>query len=653
MTALRTAEAPTPRVPEPTTTGRLLRWVVQGHVLLALVLIGKLMWFHSQLDVPFFDLGHWVVTVGTVVLLTCWLPLLPRRTRFATGLAISVVVTVVLLSDLVYYRFFDDLLTIPVLSESGQAGPVSDSIWALVRPTDPLLFIDVAVALAAAKIWGIDAVLREAPRPAGRRRPYELVLLAAVVGAASVALPVEAQRRDGEAFEGWWNLPAYQATGLLGFHVYDAVRYLRQNVLGVDVSHQQFNDVQSRLSDEHPAAQLPGTPAFGEYQGSNVLVVQVEALQEMAVGAMIDGQRVTPHLDRLIGSGIYFPDFHQQTGAGHTADAELLAGCSIYPAPTGAAFHQYAQNTFDCLPQILGGLGYSSAVHHAYKPGFWNRAQMYQTMGYDRFFSLDDFTNDEPLGWTIGDRSFFRQTVAQLKSRRQPFYDLAITLTSHYPYSLPNLHSNLDVGDLSGTILGDYLQAIHYTDSAIGVLVRELKQAGLWDDTIVLIYGDHDSAIYDPTLLSEFLGNSPDDYAAGSYDLSLLRDSVPLIMHLPDGQYAGQRMEQPMGQIDVAPTLLHLLGVPAEGRFLMGVDRFTMTDAPVVFRDGGYVDARHLFVPSPGKVGDGMCYARLTGAVQPLADCQSGAETARDDLRVSDLVLEHDLIPRLRAAIRR
>lgn len=625
-----------------TTFRSKLRWATQGHVLLAITLMLKLVWFDQQVQVRFSSPAKWMTTLGTVILLTSVLPLLQPRARLLAGIGLNLGLSLVILADVLYFRFFGGLLTFSLLAQADQATAVSQSIYALLKPGDLLIFTDLVIVAVAVGLRGGSAVLR----PAGQfrsKRTRELVVFALIIGTTFVVVPVEAQRRQGDAFAEWWDMATYQATGLAGFHAFDAGRFLRGRVLEPEVTDAQVATVREHFAAPRAHRKLPGMPRAGEFAGKNILVIQVEALQSLVIGRSVGGQEITPNLNALIDDSISFPDFRHQTGSGHTSDAELLTGCSLYPAKQGSAFFRFAGNQFRCLPEILDEHGYSSAAHHAYLGSFWNRNTMYPAMGYQKFFAHGDYTIDEPLGWSLGDRSFLRQTVRHLEERPQPFYDVAITLTSHHPYDISNLPPSLPPGELKGTIMDGYLQSIHYVDDALGLLVRQMKQAGLWDETIVIVYGDHDSGIYDRELLERFLGQE-----LGPYELADLRQSVPMFVHLPENKYAGTRVATPTGQVDVPPLLLHLLGLVPGNFPLMGSNRFAGDESPVVFRDGGFVDGEYHYLVD--STGNSRCYDRQAGRLTDARNCSATAERAHRSLVVSDLILEHDLIGRIDGA---
>lgn len=615
----------------PTTTRRrFFPWIRQAHVAVAFLIFSKLIWFNLQLDVRFASPAVYVVTAGTVLLLCAPTALLGHRSRVVAVLGLDLAVSLLILADLVYYRYFFGIISVATLQQSSQTGAVTDSILSLVSPWDAVLFIDVVVALVFLKARGRDAFLK----PVGQLRSgrsKELTVFAVVIGLTLVAVPVEAQRRGGDAFNSWWDMATYQFTGLVGFHAYDLGRYARQEYFQPDVTPHEERVIDEYFGSRMASPLREGMPALGEFAGTNVIVLQVEALQSMVLDREIGGTQVTPHLDRLSRDSLTFENFYHQASQGRTADAELLVDCSLQPAKFGTAFFRYADDDFTCLPESLQDAGYTTSVHHAYQGSFWNRNAVYPALGYDDFYTIKDYRLDEKVGWSLGDKSFLIQAADQLEDRELPFYAKLVTLTSHHPYALPTLDPDLDVGSLKDTVLGDYLRSIHYTDAALGDFLGWFESSSLADDTILVLYGDHDSGIYDDQLLDGFAPTST------SLESDLMQRSVPLMMSLPGEEYDGVSVGAPTGQIDVAPMLVHLLGVPTPGAML-GSDRLTTTREPVVFRDGTFIDDDYLYTPDP------RCVRLSTGEESAASECERHADRAITQLRVSDLLLDHDLM---------
>jgi len=470
------------------------------------------------------------------------------------------------------------------------------------------------------------------------------------------ALPIR-EARNGWAVglfgADWWNVSIYNVVGLYGFHAYDAYRYLKQRYASVPLAAEAEAEAAGWFERRGMArASLSGGPFFGKYKGANVIVIQVEALQSFVIGRKWNGQPVTPRLNALLAESVYFDRFYHQTAQGRTADADFAAQCSQHPLASGAVFIRFADRTYDCLPGILKEAGYATSAFHAYDGGFWNRNMMYARMGFDHFYSRKHFTMDEPVGWSLGDRSFFRQAADRIERLQRPFYAFLVTLSSHHPYRLPAFARTFDAGDLDGTMFGDYLAAIHYADAALGEFVDRLKADGLWERSIVVIYGDHDHSIADWPSHERFLGRP-----LPPGERHLLLRAVPLVVHLPDGFMGGEVRHEPAGQIDVAPTILHLLGIGSDGRIMAGLPLLTDADpgAPdagrvIAFRNGSFTDGAHFYTARPPEEGGGVCYDAVTGAPLSGTRCDGARRAAEEEIAASALAVEHGLIGKWRAA---
>lgn len=629
---------------------------VWGTALLVLSMLFKLEWLDHQLDVGGMNHWKWMVNAGAMLIATCWLALLGPRARAIGITVLDLALTFVIFSDLIYFRYFKDFISIPVLLQAGQVSSLQDSIWSLIYPGDWWLFADipVAIALTITLLWWMrknsKASLYYRSKPRKKlwlKGAPALVVLAA--GIILISYPVQVQKNgwaSGLFVGNWWNVPIYNVTGLFGFHGYDSYRYAKEHWFGEGISKADYEDAKNWFDDRKKLQeQMESEPLYGKYEGKNIILVQAEAFQTFVIGQALGGQEITPNLNRLISQSVYFPNFYHQTGQGRTSDADFITSCSLHPLPTGSVFIRFAGNEFDCLPSILNEESYDTTVHHAYDGSFWNRNNMYHNMEYAQFYSVKDYTIDEPIGWSLGDKSFFRQTVQQIKERgEKPFYTFAISLSSHHPFKLPYSSTKFNVGEFTGTTFGYYLQAAHYVDEAIGDLIEDLKQNGLWDDTILMFYGDHDNSLYDMKPYEKLLGRSMTDLEKAE---AVRR--VPFFIHLPGDDQAGTTIDKAVGQQDTAPTILHLLGIPVKDKYMMGISMLSKAEKPVIFRNGEYTDGKVYYIPgSDGLPEHGECLSVPASEKLEPAICKAGAEAAKKTLEVSDRVVENDLIARFR-----
>lgn len=631
------------------------RLVAVDMLLFVAAMILKLYWFNRLLSVQYMDMKRTdaLIETGAVLMLAFWALLLPARGRLLALIGLNLLLSFLLYADVIYYRYFQDLITVPVLMQLGQVESLGGSITALMKLWDFWLFVDavVLVPYAVYLVWKGRYDLRSAAVPSPRWRKLTIRLggsAAAFMLGFALFVPNLNHATDTWAkglFEkNWWNLSIYNVAGGLGFHGYDVYRYAKLNWLGAEtVSAEQLDETEAWMIDRGNAREaLEKDPLFGAYKGSNVLMVQMESFQTFMLGKSIGGQEITPVLNDLIEESAYFSRFYHQTSQGRTSDADFAVNCSLQPMKSGSVFIQYASHEFVCLPELLKDNGYSATVFHPYQGGFWNRNVMYERMEYDKFYSLKHFELDERLGWALGDKSFYRQSMDVVTDLPQPFHAFLISLTSHHPYKLPAAQKKLNVEELDGTIMGDYLQVVHYADAALGELIERLKAEGLWENTIFAIYGDHDNSIQQWELYERFMEDT-----SNPIEREQTIKSVPFLIHLPDGAHAG-RYEEAGGQLDVMPTLLHLLGISAGEPYWLGSPLLTESvseNRVVTQRNGSWTDGEHYFIPSPdGIPANGSCYSATTGDQVDTATCLPLSEEADMELMMSDRIVIGDLL---------
>lgn len=625
-----------------------------AYLLFIIAIFVKLVLFHGQLQARYIDMNLLddLIAVGSIMLASFWTLWLPVRVcKWMLGI-LNVLLTGLIFADLVYYRYFTDFITVPVLMQARQVGALGESIAELIHLQDLWLVADWALWLAAflfAQMWRRRRAQTSSSHASGspQRGLKRLFpgLAVFVLGFMLSVGPIQFYARTWAAglFENhWWNVSLYNVTGLFGFHYYDASRYIQEQLKGSNSVSTEEEDAVRQWFREARQRQVEQNETFGAYAGSNVVVIQVEAFMNFMIGREIAGQEITPHFNQLMKESLYFENYYHQTGQGRTSDADFSSNSSLHPLPTGSVAVRYPDHRFDTLPQILKSQSsYATGAFHAYEGSFWNRNQMYPAMGYDRFYSKKDYVMDEPLGWSLGDKSFFRQSLDFMTRTKEPFYSFMITLSSHHPYSLPADARTLDTGELEGTIFGDYLQSIHYMDEALGQFVAGLKQEGLWDRTILYVYGDHDNSVTVQQDYERFLGRK-----LSELDMHQIMNQVPLLIRLPDGKHAGVYSE-PAGQLDMAPSLLHLLGISAKPYYFMGNNLFSSAadERLVVLRSGAFTDGQVYYIPSASHLfEDGQCYNLTSRELTDIEPCRVPQEEAMKRLEISDMIITTNLL---------
>jgi len=603
--------------------------------------------------------AYWLVVAVAVAVPALAAVLLPRRVRVWTLLAVGILASLVVLADVVYYRFFGDIVSVPALLGAHQTGRVWGSIRSLFTPGLVWLVADWPFA-----IWMAVRLTRArtgAPTRAVRARRAAIAL--GVVAIAGLVLRAPSVLAAAPLDQMFRNRAVAEQLGPFGYHAYDAWSYAHARWFRAPAPPKEIDDAVAWFASRAPLRQRTiGRPVPDPARGLNLIVVQVESLQDFVVDLTVDGQAVMPHLRRWSDDSLRFTNVTDQTSEGRTSDAEFTTMTSLLPLDHGAVAFRYPSNHYVALPRVLKDHGYATLSAVAFEPGFWNRGVTHPQYGFEHSLFEPDFTMTEQIGWGLNDRDFLQQMVPHLEQLHPPFLAWMITLSLHHPFDdFPAAHKTLKLGTLEGTSFGNYLHTMHFFDEALEEFTRSLARDDLLGHSVLVVFGDHDAGFTrTPELASAMHIGSSD--AAWQ-----LNDRIPWFVRVPsktsgassfgDAGVVGLRgaNARPAGQTDFAPTLLGLLGIdaadlPYVGRNVLlplaNTPSLAAGDTPIVRPYGDWLDAHHL---SFSRGAERVCYDVHSGAdVDPSACTTSGQNAAaRRTHDVSRLVVTDDLQQRI------
>lgn len=549
-----------------------------------------------------------------------------RKSRHIYLVAVATISSFVLYANIAFYRFFSDFITLPVLMQTNNFGDLGSSAAASIYFSDILYFADVFIILFAIKFLSVRDTSIAAP--AGRKSYF--VLAAAILflnlGLAEAERPQLLTRSfDREML--------VKNLGMYNYHLYDVYIQSKSQAQRAFADSSELVEVNSyvRTQQVRPSEEMAGIA-----EGKNLIVVTLESMQTFTINEQMNGETITPFLNELTENEdtIYFPNFYHQTGLGKTADSEFVLENSLYPLAGSAAFFTHAGNTYNAMAEKLGQHEYTSIVQHANNKSFWNRDMMYESMGIDEFQDIQSYEIGEgqAVNWGMKDIPFFEQSVQHMTELPQPFYSRLITLTNHHPFTLDPQDKLIEEFDSNSGTLNRYFQTTRYLDEAVKSLFQELKDNGLYEDSIIVLYGDHYGISENHNAaMAQYLGREITPYESAQLQ------RVPLFVHIP-GYGQGYVEKEIGGQIDLRPTLLNLLGIDTMSDVQFGSDLFAEDHKEfVIFRDGRFVTDEFVYAGN-------TCYKNGSGEEVGQENCAPYIEEAFAELGYSDALIIGDLL---------
>lgn len=590
------------------------------------------------------------------------------KNRFNYYISFNIFLTAICIINSVYYTFYTSFASVSMLSLTQYIGDVGDAVVENVLQLKDMIYIVSPIILTVVhlKLKKKSYYKKIELKSDRKKRMIKTLSCSAIM---LVVFLVTMTSLDVSRFVKQWNKEYIVMR--FGIYVYQAndlvisVQPKINSMFGYDKARKEFEEY---FAEEKPVATNQYTNMFA---GKNVIAIHAESMMTNAMYLTFNGQEVTPNLNKIARSGLFFSNFYSQVSVGTSSDSELTYNTTLMPTKSGTAFVSYSDKTYISTPKLLGEKGYYTFSMHANTAAFWNRQTMHKTLGYDRFYSKVDYQVDKEniVGLGLSDKSFFAQSIEKIKKideEHENWYGLLIMLSNHTPFSDVDKYGEFPVDIvetitneqgveeqitypyMEGTKLGNYFKSLHYADSALGEFMAGLEANGLLEDTIVVIYGDHDARLsrkdYEKLYnynfdTKEFIDEDDENYREyDSYQYELGR-KVPFIIWSKDMENKGinREISNVMGMYDVMPTLGNMLGF--NNKYSLGHDIFEIGENNiVVFPNGNWVNNKMYY--------NSQKAAYLSLSDQPITEEEiaKNSEYANKLLDVSNNIIVFDLL---------
>ncbi len=501
----------------------------------------------------------------------------------------------------IYYTFYNSFVSFSLLTTLGQVGEVGDAVFDKIKLIHfiyllfPMMFIIIHKKLANRDYFNFVAKFEKGETLFGKTLITGLIIFALCVTTLSAtAFSRLSKQWNREYIVGTFGIITYQTNDL-----FNTLKPKINSWFGYDIAYKNFQDY-----FEENRIEKSNNKYTGIYEDKNVIFVHLESVMTFLVDLKVNGNTITPNLNKIAKEGLYFTNFYPQVGVGTSSDTEFTLNTSLMPVTTGTAFVNYHDRTYVTITNLLREKGYYTFSTHANKSSMWDRNKMHPSLGYMDFYSKTSFEIDEEVGLGLSDKSFFRQLMPILKgieTNNEKYMGTIITLSNHTPFKNDELFTQIDLRNgehsyLEDTKLGDYFRSSYYADEALGEFLSYVNESQYFDDTIFVFYGDHDPKLslknyhdyfnYDFET-GEIKTEEDEDYITYDYYNHELNKSTPLIIWSKNNKLA-TKVDYYMGMIDVMPTIGNMFNI--YNPYAVGHDIFQIKNNNIiVFPNGNYL----------------------------------------------------------------
>jgi len=565
-----------------------------------------------------------VIDLGFLIIISLVSLKIKKKKQVNYFLVMSIVFTLICVINSVYYHYYSSFVSLSLLKTATFVADVGDAVVENVLKKIDLIYLWQPIGLYIFyRYLNYKNYFNKEIKEQKKYMTLTLFIVSLILlSIGAISMPINSWSR---LYKLWNRESVVMNYGIYVYQIDDIIQSLKPGInslFGYDKSLKKVSDYYEENNYKENKNEYTDI-----FKGKNVIVIHAESMQSFAMNLKFNNKEVTPTLNKIAKEGIFFSNFYSQVGVGTSSDSEFTFNTSLMPSTSGTVFVNYFDREYISIPKLLREKGYYTFSMHANTGEFWNRKTMHKNLGYDDFYSKDSYVIDETIGLGLSDKSFFYQSIDMIKKIKEehntPFYGLLITLTNHTPFSDLELmeeypttisiemdNQTITRDYLNNTTMGNYLRSAHYADQALGEFINNLDKEGLLEDTVLVIYGDHDARLdykdfellynYDP--VEDKIKTETDsgyiEYNEYEYELDR---KVPFIIWTKDDKLRLE-INTPTGMIDVLPTLGNMLGIHSIYQLGNDIMNVKNNDNIVTFIDGSFLTSKIYYNYPKGEI---------------------------------------------------
>lgn len=606
-------------------------------IILGLMLFFKVALFYK---LTIYKVGNYNVSILSKsfiysMFLMTFFYLFKNRLRFIIGTVANILFSLLLFADNLYYNYSTSLISVSQISNLKYAEQIATSLSDLLSFSHILYFVDIIVVtlLLITKFLKIEKIKERAWKPA-------IIYVAVMIMVYSSTIPTYVEAAEQFRYNKKMQL---ESGTLYTFHYLDVKSNINLRKTAKYKTKEELMPEYNKLKDTYTKNYQEDLYNLkGIAEGKNVIVLQLESFQNFLLYKTINGKEITPNLNKFMQENIQFNNMMIQSYS-TTADSEHSAMTSLYPLENGMAFAQYSSNEYNDFFENYKNAGYYTIYMHGNEGSFWNRQNVYSHLDVDELDFIEAFDeNSELINEWISDKALFEQAIPKLQNAESPFFASIVAASSHNAFDLPGLENkydyvDIDVGEFKGIYFGDYLEAVNYTDKQFGMFIEKLKETGLYDDTVLVVFGDHyGMQMYNYEMLDYI---EAVDHRYNTVETEINYINVPLGIRIPGSEH--MEINKTVSKLDIKPTICYLTGV--EDSFSLGTNMFGDKDFVclnngIIVTDDYYYNGTWFYRSS----GDALNIDNVDKDIRARLDYY--IQCMEDELNISNSVVLNNLL---------
>ena len=575
------------------------------YLLISILIMLKTIFFYNQISLNSEEFNHIYELSFMFILLSLSPILLVKRNknRFYISIFLDILISLILFADSVYWRFAVNMLSISQVFYIKYAEEIISSISYYLTFEQIYFFIDILILFA---LWIIARFPFKKKKTKiveykGKRK-LVLVCIYVLLLTKFISKPIS------QSFDDMKELPylKFMQVGvgsIFGYHYLDIYNSFNMKET---TKYKTYPQIQEAYDLTNNASIKIYDEFSGISKGRNVIILQLESIQNFVIGRSINGKEITPNLNEFLRENIEITNMMSQSYS-TTADSEYSVMTSMYPLENGQVFSMYNTNINNDIYSLYKDNGYNTYYMHGNTKEFWNRFNVYERLKIDEKSYIHDFEDvSETINDYLSDELLYKQAAEKLSLYETPNITSIVAASSHTPYDLRGIIDkgskvNIDIGEYADTQFGYYLEAVNYADYAFGIFINELKEKGLYDDTVMIVFGDHYGLSIDNEEMKSFIKEVNSNYN----DITRKINYVNVVCGMKIPGIKSMKIDVPVSKIDIKPTLLQVSGI--EDNFSLGNTIFSSKDYAyinngIIITENYYYDEDWYYISTGEKV---------------------------------------------------